>query len=70
MLMPWWTKCILQTLFTILMDNALKYRKETLILTVSTWNDKDKLFISIEDNGIGIKRENMKHFRSILRTNR
>ena len=43
-----------------LMDNALKYRKETLILTVSTWNDKDKLFISIEDNGIGIKRENMK----------
>ena len=43
-----------------LMDNALKYHKETLILTVSTWNDKDKLFISIEDNGIGIKRENMK----------
>ena len=43
-----------------LMDNALKYRKETLILTVSTWNDTDKLFISIEDNGIGIKRENMK----------
>ena len=43
-----------------LMDNALKYRKETLILTVSTWNDKDNLFISIEDNGIGIKRENMK----------
>lgn len=43
-----------------LMDNALKYRKETLILTVSTWNDKDKLCISIEDNGIGIKRENMK----------
>lgn len=43
-----------------LMDNALKYRKETLILTVSTWNDKDKLCISIEDNGIGIKRENIK----------
>ena len=43
-----------------LMDNALKYRKETLILTVSTGNDKDKLCISIEDNGIGIKRENMK----------
>ena len=43
-----------------LMDNALKYRKETLILTISTWNEKNKLFISIEDNGVGIKKENLK----------
>jgi signal transduction histidine kinase len=27
---------------------------------VRTWNEADKLMISIEDNGIGIKKENMK----------
>ena len=44
-----------------LMDNAVKYSKDTLILTVSTWNEKNKLFISVEDNGIGIKKEYQKH---------
>lgn len=43
-----------------LMDNALKYRKETLILNISTWNEKEFLCISVEDNGIGIKKENLK----------
>ena len=45
-----------------LMDNAVKYRKENeaLELTVKTWNENNKLHISIEDNGIGIKKENLK----------
>ena len=45
-----------------LMDNAVKYRKENeaLRLTVRTWNENSKLYISIEDNGIGIKKENLK----------
>lgn len=45
-----------------LMDNAVKYKKpeKELVLTVRTWNASDKLMISIEDNGIGIKRENLK----------
>ncbi len=45
-----------------LMDNAVKYRKEEvpLELVVSSWNDQNKLFISIEDNGLGIKKENVK----------
>ena len=45
-----------------LMDNAVKYKKpdEELVLTVRTWNASEKLMISIEDNGIGIKRENLK----------
>jgi two-component system phosphate regulon sensor histidine kinase PhoR len=45
-----------------LMDNAVKYRKtdEDLMLTVSTWNESNKLMISIQDNGIGIKKENLK----------
>ncbi|MDR1545096.1 MAG: HAMP domain-containing histidine kinase [Prevotellaceae bacterium] len=44
-----------------LMENAVKYRRGELILCVSTWNEKDKLFISVEDNGIGIRKENIKH---------
>ena len=43
-----------------LMDNALKYSKEALILKVRTWDEKNKLVISIEDNGIGIKRNHLK----------
>ncbi len=45
-----------------LMDNAVKYSREDepLILIVKTWNDnKGFLYISIEDNGIGIKKESL-----------
>ena len=45
-----------------LLDNAVKYKRpdETLRLTVRTWNDRDKFCLSIQDNGIGIKKENLK----------
>ena len=45
-----------------LMDNAVKYRREStpLRLNARTRNDADKVLISIEDNGIGIKKENLK----------
>ena len=45
-----------------LLDNAVKYRKPEgeLSLKVRTWNEQGKLLISIEDNGIGIKKENLK----------
>ena len=45
-----------------IMDNALKYRREDVDfhLKVRTWNEDDDLKISIEDNGIGIKHENLK----------
>jgi len=45
-----------------LMDNAVKYKKPdvSLVLKVRTWNESDNLKISIEDNGIGIKKENVK----------
>ncbi len=51
----------LTNVFFNLMDNALKYRSErNLELTVRTWNDKEHVLISIEDNGIGIKKEHLK----------
>lgn len=45
-----------------LMDNAVKYKNPDvdLHLKVRTWNNGGKVCISIEDNGIGIKKENLK----------
>lgn len=43
-----------------LMDNALKYSKGPLNLHLKTWNEKNNLLISVEDNGIGIKKSDQK----------
>ena len=45
-----------------LMDNAVKYKRSDvqLELNVRTWNQDNKLCISIQDNGIGIKKEDLK----------
>jgi len=45
-----------------LMDNAVKYKKEDvdIHLNVRTWNDATHVYLSIADNGIGIKKENLK----------
>lgn len=52
----------LTNVFYNLMDNAVKYRKDDLILTVSTRNaDDGRLLVVIEDNGIGIAKEHLKH---------
>ena len=52
---------ITNVMFNI-MDNAVKYKRdeEPLRLTIHTWNEGDKLHLSIQDNGIGIKKENLK----------
>ncbi|WP_462316912.1 sensor histidine kinase [Marinilabilia sp.] len=44
-----------------LLDNALKYRRGKPIFHVKTWNrPKGGLVISIQDNGLGISKENLK----------
>ena len=45
-----------------LMDNAVKYKRDDvdLHLTIRTWNTGTKLNISIEDNGIGIQKDDLK----------
>ena len=45
-----------------LLDNALKYKRENVPpkLMIRTKNEGNKVLISIEDNGIGIKKEELK----------
>ena len=43
-----------------LLDNAVKYCTEKADIVISTRNDKNYLQIEISDNGIGIKKENIK----------
>lgn len=45
-----------------LMDNAVKYKRDDvdLHLTLRTWNTGGKINISIEDNGIGIQKDDLK----------
>lgn len=45
-----------------LMDNAVKYRQPDKPLNVylKTWNDDQYLYFSLEDTGMGMKKENLK----------
>lgn len=45
-----------------LMENAVKYRREEepLLIRVATRNKHNNLVITIQDNGIGIRKENLK----------
>lgn len=51
-----------QNVLNNLLDNAVKYRKEDQPLNIHlhTYNDHDHLYLSVKDNGQGIKRENLK----------
>ncbi len=45
-----------------LLDNALKYKREEVppMLMIRTRNEGSKILISVEDNGIGMKKEDVK----------
>ena len=45
-----------------LMDNAVKYRKQDqpLDIYLRTWNEGNRLMLSVKDTGMGIKKENLK----------
>lgn len=47
-------------LISNLIDNAVKYSKDNLILKISTINTAKGILIKIEDNGIGMSKENVK----------
>ncbi len=43
-----------------LMDNAVKYCKENPLIRIHTQSDKHYFYLTISDNGIGIKKEDIK----------
>lgn len=43
-----------------LIDNAMKYSKETKEISITTGNEKDNSYVEIRDKGIGIKEEEQK----------
>ncbi|OYU55965.1 MAG: two-component sensor histidine kinase [Chitinophagaceae bacterium BSSC1] len=47
-------------LLSNLIDNAIKYSKETIELKISTHSTNKQLIIRIEDNGIGMSKETVK----------
>lgn len=47
-------------LLSNLVDNAIKYSKETIELKISTHSTNKQLIIRIEDNGIGMSKETVK----------
>lgn len=47
-------------LLSNLVDNAIKYSKETIELKISTHSTNKQLIIRIEDNGIGMTKETVK----------
>ncbi len=42
-----------------LLDNANKYSPENPLIQVRTFNEEDRLLIEVEDNGIGISKQNL-----------
>ena len=44
-----------------LIDNAIKYRKDTPFITISTFNTGSHYVLQVEDNGIGMSNETQKY---------
>lgn len=44
-----------------LIDNAIKYSKDNLIINIKTINKGDAIIVSVEDNGIGMSKETVKN---------
>ena len=60
------TICVDETHFSNvifnLLDNAIKYKKpdQPVNLELKTWNKDDRIYMSVKDDGVGIKKENIK----------
>lgn len=59
----WCDKIAFQNIISNIIDNSLKYCKEDVppIITLTTRNDDTYLIINIQDNGIGISRQDRGH---------
>ena len=48
-------------MFSNLIDNAIKYSNENVVIKVSTHSSSKHFLVSVQDNGIGMSRESVKH---------
>ncbi len=48
-------------MFSNLIDNAIKYSHDNVLIKVSTHSTSKYLILSVQDNGIGMSRESVKH---------
>jgi signal transduction histidine kinase len=61
----------LQRVVSNLLDNALKYTPTGGTITVTVEGDTDQVMVSVNDNGIGISRDDLPHiFRRFYRCDR
>jgi two-component system phosphate regulon sensor histidine kinase PhoR len=44
-----------------LIDNAVKYAADSLRVTIRTWNEDEHICLAVEDNGIGMNKEQLRH---------
>ncbi|MBI3604725.1 MAG: response regulator [Nitrospirae bacterium] len=53
---------LLSQLFEVVLDNAVRAVGERGLIWIKTWNDgEDRVWVSIKDNGRGIKKEKLEH---------
>ena len=52
-------KSHLVNVFNNLIENGIKYSKDKPVITIESRNDESSMEISIKDNGIGIKKNNL-----------
>ena len=50
----------MRNLISNLVDNAVKYSKERLVLKVSSYNNGKNLVLRFDDNGIGMSKETVR----------
>lgn len=53
-------KSCLKSVFLNLIDNAVKYCESYPLIIISTTDEDDKVLIKIQDNGIGMKKDDIK----------
>lgn len=56
----WGDEIHLVNVFVNLLDNAVKYCQETPQVVIRTRNENNSIVVSFTDNGIGIKKDNLK----------
>ena len=50
----------LVNVFTNILDNAIKYSKESPFIKIETLNDDKSTYVQIEDKGIGMNNDTLK----------